>query len=107
MHVNATRPCLTAPQDDMNIRVFNYNTLKKEHQFEAHTDYIRSIAVHPSQPYIISSSDDMTIKLWDWEKGWKCTQVFEGHTHYVMMVLFNPKDTNTFASCSLDRAIKV
>ena len=91
----------------MTIRVFNYNTLKKEHQFEAHSDYIRSIAVHPTQPYILSSSDDMSIKLWDWDKAWKCTQVFEGHTHYVMAVLFNPKDTNTFASCSLDRTIKV
>ena len=26
----------------------------------------------------------MTIKLWDWEKGWKCVRVFEGHSHYVM-----------------------
>ena len=89
------------------MRVFNYNTLKKEHQFEAHSDYIRSIAVHPSQPYLLTCSDDMSIKLWDWDKGWKSTQTFEGHTHYVMAVMFNPKDTNTFASCSLDRSIKV
>jgi coatomer subunit beta' len=34
-------------------------------------------------------------------------QVFEGHAHYVMQVKFNPKDTNTFASASLDRTIKV
>jgi WD40 repeat protein len=33
--------------------------------------------------------------------------VFEGHSHYVMQVVFNPKDTNTFASASLDRTIKV
>jgi hypothetical protein len=24
--------------------------------------------VHPVLPYILSSSDDMLIKLWDWEK---------------------------------------
>jgi len=34
-------------------------------------------------------------------------RVFEGHTHYVMQVVFNPKDLNTFASASLDRTIKV
>ena len=44
----------------------------------------RSIAVHPTMPYLLSSSDDMLIKLWDWEKGWACTQIFEGHSHYVM-----------------------
>ena len=52
-------------------------------------------------------SDDMLIKLWDWEKKWICTQVFEGHTHYVMQIVINPKDNNTFASCSLDRTVKV
>lgn len=40
--------------------------------------------MHPSLPYLLSSSDDMLIKLWDWEKGWICTQIFEGHSHYVM-----------------------
>ena len=42
--------------DDMQIRVFNYNTLEKVHTFEAHTDYIRSIIVHPTHPYILTSS---------------------------------------------------
>ena len=118
--------------------------------FEAHTDYIRCVAVHPTLPYLLTSSDDMLIKLWDWDKGWACTQVsacaarapsafsdrpplvlasvlyistnrahslvsplrpftpqvFEGHSHYVMQVAFNPKDTNTFASASLDRTVK-
>ena len=40
-------------------------------------------------------------------QGWSCTQVFEGHSHYVMQVALNPKDTNTFASASLDRTVKV
>lgn len=91
----------------MIIRIYNYNTMGKVKAFEAHTDFIRCIAVHPTQPYILSSSDDMLIKLWDWDKNWQCTQVFEGHTHYVMMVTFNPKDPTTFASASLDRTIKV
>lgn len=90
----------------MFIRVYNYNTMDKVKVFEAHTDYIRCVAVHPTLPYVLSSSDDMLIKLWDWEKGWVCTQIFEGHSHYVMQVTFNPKDTNTFASASLDRTIK-
>ncbi|XP_056020292.1 coatomer subunit beta'-like isoform X6 [Ostrea edulis] len=93
--------------DDMQIRVFNYNTLERVNQFEAHSDYIRSLAVHPTQPFILSSSDDMLIKLWDWEKKWTCTQVFEGHSHYVMQIVINPKDNNTFASASLDRTVKV
>ena len=63
--------------------------------------------MHPSQPFILTSSDDMTIKLWNWDKAWACQQVFEGHTHYVMQIVINPKDNNTFASASLDRTVKV
>lgn len=49
----------------------------------------------------------MLIKLWDWDRKWLCSQVFEGHTHYVMQIVINPRDTNQFASASLDRTIKV
>lgn len=103
----ARKQWIVAGADDMTIRAYNYNTMDKVKSFEAHTDYIRCVAVHPTLPYVLSSSDDMLIKLWDWEKGWICTQIFEGHSHYVMQVTFNPKDTNTFASASLDRTIKV
>ena len=103
----ARKQWFLAASDDMRLRVFNYNTMEKIKEFEAHADYIRSLEVHPSLPYVLSSSDDMTIKLWDWDRGFDCTQIFEGHSHYVMQVKFNPKDTNTFASASLDRSIKV
>ena len=49
----------------------------------------------------------MTIKLWNWDQDWKCVRVFEGHSHYVMSLAINPKDTNTFASSCLDRTVKV
>ena len=42
--------------DDMQIRLFNYNTLEKVHSFEAHSDYVRSIAVHPTQSLVLTSS---------------------------------------------------
>ncbi|CAL9117847.1 unnamed protein product [Musa textilis] len=103
----ARKQWVVAGADDMFIRVYNYNTMDKIKVFEAHTDYIRCVAVHPTLPYVLSSSDDMLIKLWDWDKGWMCTQIFEGHSHYVMQVTFNPKDTNTFASASLDRTVKI
>jgi coatomer subunit beta' len=59
----------------MQIRVFNYNTHEKVVSLDAHADYIRSLAVHPNRPFVLSSSDDMTIKLWDWDQNWKNTMV--------------------------------
>jgi len=103
----ARKQWFIAASDDMRLRVYNYNTMEKIKEFEAHQDYIRCVEVHPSLPYILSCSDDMSIKLWDWNQDFECTQFFDGHNHYVMQVKFNPKDTNTFASGSLDRSIRV
>jgi len=98
---------VVAATDDMHLRVYNFNTMEKVKEWEAHTDYIRFVEVHPNRPFILSSSDDMSVKLWDWEKNFDCVQTFEGHAHYVMMVKINPRDTNTFATASLDRTIKM
>ncbi|KAG9123395.1 hypothetical protein FRC07_015001, partial [Ceratobasidium sp. 392] len=96
-----------AGSDDFQLRAFNYNTHEKVAVFEAHPDYIRCLTVHPTASLVLTGSDDMTIKAWDWDKGWKCVQVYEGHTHYIMNIAVNPKDNNTFASACLDRTVKV
>lgn len=96
-----------AGSDDFQLRIFNYNTHEKVAAFEAHPDYIRCLAVHPSASIVLTGSDDMTIKAWDWDKGWRNIQIYEGHTHYIMAISFNPKDANTFASACLDRTVKI
>ncbi|KAG5354790.1 Coatomer subunit beta' [Yarrowia sp. B02] len=93
--------------DDFIVRVFNYNTGAKEAQFEAHPDYIRVITVHPTLPYVLTAGDDMSIRLWNWDSNWTMERQYLGHSHYIMYVAFNPKDTNTFASACLDRTVKV
>lgn len=93
--------------DDFQVRVYNFNTGEKITQFEAHPDYIRCIAVHPTRPYILTCSDDGTIRMWNWENNWKLEQVFEGHQYFVMSLAFNPKDPNTFASACLDHTVKI
>ena len=84
----ARKNWIVCGSDDFNVRAYNYNTSEKVISFEAHPDYISAcdccestgnqmltartgaIAVHPVQPFVLTASDDMTIKLWDWEKGW-------------------------------------
>ncbi|KAA6370701.1 MAG: putative Coatomer subunit beta', partial [Streblomastix strix] len=93
--------------DDDQIRVYNTSTFDLVKKWDAHSDYIRGIAVHPTASFVLSCSDDYTIKRWDWEKDWSLGLQYEGHEHYVMCVAFNPKDPTLFASASVDGTVKI
>lgn len=61
--------------DDFQLRVYNISTGEKITSFEAHPDYIRCLTVHPTLSLVLTGSDDMTVKCWDWDKQWRCVQV--------------------------------
>ena len=44
-------------------------------EFDAHSDYIRCVDIHPTEPLMLSCGDDMSIKLWNWDQGWKNIRV--------------------------------
>lgn len=93
--------------DDNKLRVYNYNTAEKIKTIEDHVDYIRDIAISPIAPYIVSCSDDDSIKVFDWEKGWQRINQFVDHEHYIMKLAINPKDPHMLASVALDKRIKI
>ena len=94
--------------DDTKIRVYNYNTSEKLKTISGeHTDFIRHLVVHPTMPYILSCGDDDRIIMFDWDKNWQRVNSYDDHEHYVMQLCINPKDTNMFASASLDRTVKI
>ena len=55
----ARKQWIVCGADDMFIRVYNYNTMDRVRAFEAHADYIRCVAPHPTLPYLLSSSDSL------------------------------------------------
>lgn len=91
----ARKQWIVCGSDDMFVRVYNYNTMDKVKSFEAHTDYIRSIAVHPTQPYLLTCSDDMLIKLWDWDKVCKQSYLLPTTTLLCSVLL----SSALFSSC--------
>lgn len=61
---------------------------------------VRSLAVHATQPFLLSSADDHLIKLWDWDADWVCTRSFDRDKYTLHQVSFDPMDTDRFASIS-------
>lgn len=81
--------------------------MEKIKEFEAHTDFIRSVIVHPKDPYLLSCSDDQTIALWDMDKNFNLIRSYEEHKNFVMKLAINIKDYNMFASASMDQKVKI
>jgi coatomer subunit beta' len=94
---------------DGYIHLYSYNTMEEViDPIEAHDGHsITSLAVNPTRSFVLSASDDHTIKLWDWTNEWQCTRTFGGHYDTVTQVLFDPRNSDSFASASLDQTVKV
>ena len=96
--------------DDCLLHVYKYEKeLEKVTSFKAHDSLARArclLDVHPTQPYVLSGCREK-IKLWDWDQDWNCIQTFEEHSDDIKELKFNPEDTNSFASASLDCTVKV
>ena len=57
--------------------------------FEGHTDRVTSVAFSPDGHFLVSGSDDMTVRLWNIDSG-EQVQVLEGHMGAVTSVAFSP-----------------
>jgi len=51
--------------------------MEKVKSIEAHSDFIRAIIVHPSEPFLITASDDSKIKIWNHDKDFALVRTLD------------------------------
>ena len=69
-----------------------------------HDNWVRSVVFHSSGKYIISSSDDKSIRLWSIQLARSAKTISEAHPHFVTSVDFNTKFP-IMASASVDMKV--
>ncbi len=72
---------------------------------KGHTNVVNSVTFSKDNRFIISSSDDRTIKIWDLENG-KEAHTLKGHDKAVNSVVFS-KNYQLIISGSTDKSIKI
>lgn len=70
-----------------------------------HNDAVKSVAVSPNGNYIISGSEDKTIKLWESDTG-KEIRTFKGHSGWIYSVCFSTDGQYIFSG-SYDNTVKL
>ena len=76
-----------------------------EKEFKGHTGYVTSVAISSDNTFIISGSEDATIRIWDIESG-DCTKILGGQKDRVQSVALS--NNNEFiVSGSWDRTVRL
>ena len=89
----------------MLLQVWNYKLKRCLFTLLGHLDYIRTVSFHSELPWILSCSDDQTIRIWNWQSR-SCVSVLTGHNHYVMSAQFHPTE-DLLVSASLDQTVRI
>ena len=85
--------------------MWNYKLRKCIFTIADHLDYIRTVQFHHEYPWVLTASDDQTIRIFNWQNR-QCVTVLTGHNHYVMSARFHPKE-DLVVSASLDQTVRV
>lgn len=78
---------------------------REKNRMEGHEDYVNAVAFSPNEEYIVSSSSDRTLRLWN-SQGDAIGAPWEGHTDAVNSVAFSP-DGSYVVSGSGDQTVRV
>lgn len=80
--------------------------IPEKYALTGHRSPVTRLAFHPVYSILASSSEDATIRLWDYESG-AFERSLKGHTATINCVAFEPNQGHVMASCSADLTIKI
>jgi WD40 repeat protein len=72
--------------------------------WHGHEQGVWAVAISPDGKYIVSGSDDQTLRLWDWQGNQ--IGIFQGHEQAVRAVAFSP-DGKQIISGSADQTLRL
>ncbi len=71
-----------------------------------HSGPVYSTSFNANGSFLLSSSEDCSVRLWDLQQGGVCAVSYQGHSYPVWDVCFSPIDSN-FVSAGMDRTVRL
>jgi WD40 repeat protein len=97
-----TFACITSP----SVQIREAGTGRFMADFKGHTDVLTSMAYSPDGRFLLTGSQDKSLKLWSITTGTIVRTIANAHDAYVYVVAYSP-DGKKIASGSYDGTVKV
>jgi len=82
-HTETVRDYLASGSRDRTVRLWKISEAACIAIFKAHENWVRSVLIHPSGNYVLSSSDDKSIRVFDIKNNRCLRTLEEAHSHFV------------------------
>ncbi len=98
----------TALSTNSSLLFLSTTTLKKTHTLKRHTGCVNTCAFTNDGNGLLTGSDDMSIKLWDWRNGEQRTHMSTLHTGNVFQAIqLHRWREDAVVSCAADGNVQV
>jgi centriolar protein POC1 len=87
---------------DKKIKLYDLRSQNVIQVYEGHTGPVKNIDFHPNSPYLISSSEDNTVKIWNSQKG-RLEYTLETHSNNTRFSRYG----DYFVSGGADKTINI
>jgi WD40 repeat protein len=86
--------------------VWDVHTGNELLKLQGHNNWVRDGFFHPNGKFVITCSDDRTIRVWSVQTGFCVKTIHDAHSHFVTTVSMNLK-IPLLASGSVDQIVKI
>ncbi|MCS6821193.1 MAG: WD40 repeat domain-containing protein [Microscillaceae bacterium] len=105
--IHAERQQVAVGYSDNAIRIFGLNDfLPLANLPNSHLNSVFCVKYAPKGNFLLSSSRDARLKIWDIDNNFALHQEIVAHLYALNHIAFSP-DGENFATCSMDKTIKI
>lgn len=101
--VEVSQYCASGCRDKL-IKLWNCKDGRCIFTFSGHDNWVTDLVFHPSGKYLLSSSDDKSLRIWDLHSGRLFTKLLGIHDHFVSTLDMGHKHVVTG---SVDKTLKI